>query len=74
MCVLPNGLSGFQDHLHLNSLLQASAGWEKLEELEDTDGLLFLALSGLLKDCCAGGDMWQDIWGKASDPLMCPEL
>lgn len=58
----------------LNFILPASAGWGKLKEVEDTDGILFLSLSGMLSDWSAGGDMWQDVWGKVSDPLRCPEL
>lgn len=42
--------------------------------MEDTDSILFLALSGMPNDCCVDCDMWQDIWGKVSDPLRCPEL
>ena len=42
--------------------------------MEDKVGILFLALFGMLNDWCTGNDMWQDIWGKVSDPLRCPEL
>lgn len=72
--LLNDGLSNFQAHLHLNFILQASAGWGKLKEVEDPDGILFLSLSGMLSDWCARDDMWQDVWGKVSDPLRCPEL
>lgn len=31
--------------------------------------MVFLALPGMLRGWCAGGDMWQDIPGKGSGPL-----
>lgn len=68
MWVLPNdSLSNFQVYLYLNFTLH-------VQKVENTDGILFLALSGILNDWFAGSDMRQDIWGKVSGPLGCPEL
>lgn len=68
MWVLPNdSLSNFQVYLHLNFTLH-------VQKVDNTDDILFLALSGMLNDWFAGSDMQQDIWGKVSGPLGCPEL